>query len=95
MNHSGIVELAPGYLLETIDNEIVVYHPILTTSFYLNETGALIWRLCDGRRGVAEIIALLAAQYPESREQIAVDVVAVVELLVERKIARLVPGQAA
>ncbi|RWX43434.1 hypothetical protein H206_02470 [Candidatus Electrothrix aarhusensis] len=33
--------LEPDYLLERIDNEVAVYHPTLTTSLYLNETGAL------------------------------------------------------
>ena len=48
MDLNKTVRLQPDYLLERIDNEITVYHPTLTTSFFLNETGALIWALCDG-----------------------------------------------
>ena len=36
------------YRLETVDNEILLYHPVKTKTLYLNETVALIWR--RGRR---------------------------------------------
>ncbi len=90
MDLNKIVRLQPDYLLERIDNEITVYHPTLTTSFFLNETGALIWALCDGTRSVAEIIRTLGDLYPESRAQIATDVTDLVTALVTRDIAELV-----
>ena len=90
MDLNKTVRLQPDYLLERIDNEITVYHPTLTTSFFLNETGALIWALCDGTRSVAEIIVTLGDLYPESRAQIAADVTGLVTALVERDIAELV-----
>ena len=90
MHLNKIVRLQPDYLLERIDNEITVYHPTLTTSFFLNETGALIWALCDGTRSVAEIIRTLGDLYPESRAQIATDVTDLVTALVTRDIAELV-----
>lgn len=89
MDLNKTIRLHPDYLLERIDNEITVYHPTLTTSFSLNETGALIWALCDGTRSVAAIITTLGELYPESREQIAGDVTALVTALVERNIAEL------
>ena len=90
MDLNKIVRLQPDYLLERIDHEITVYHPTLTTSFFLNETGALIWALCDGTRSVAEIIRTLGDLYPESRAQIATDVTDLVTALVTRDIAELV-----
>ena len=90
MDLNKIVRLQPDYLLERIDNEITVYHPTLTTSFFLNETGALIWALCDGTRSVAEIIRTLGDLYPESRAQIATDVTDLVTALVTRDIAEMV-----
>ncbi len=89
MDLNKTVRLQPDYLLERIDNEITVYHPTLTTSFFLNETGALIWALCDGTRSVTEIIRTLGDLYPESREQIATDVTDLVTALVTRDIAEL------
>ena len=90
MDLNKTVRLQPDYLLERIDNEITVYHPTLTTSFFLNETGALLWALCDGTRSVAEIIRTLGDLYPESRAQIATDVTDLVTALVTRDIAELV-----
>ncbi len=89
MDTSKIVVLAPGYLLERMDNEITVYHPTLATSLYLNETGALIWELCDGVRSVAEVINILVELYPEQREEIADDVRALIRRLLEKEIAVL------
>ncbi|WP_339136667.1 MAG: PqqD family protein [Candidatus Electrothrix sp. GW3-4] len=89
MHKDSIVVLEAGYLLEKIDNEITVYHPSLTTSIYLNETGALIWELCDGKRSIREIIDILMAAYPESRESIQAGVVEIITSLVDKDIARL------
>lgn len=81
--------LEPDYLLERIDNEVTVYHPTLTTSLYLNETGGLIWELCDGQRSTADIIDILGEIYQESRQQVAEDVVNIIARLVDNNIARL------
>ena len=81
--------LEPDYLLERIDNEVTVYHPTLTTSLYLNESGGLIWELCDGQRSAADIIDILAGIYQESRQQIVGDVIHIIALLVDNNIARL------
>ncbi len=81
--------LEPHYLLEQIDNEITVYHPTLTTSLYLNETGGLIWELCDGQRSTADVIDILTAAYPENSQQIAEDVTKVITLLLKNNIAIL------
>lgn len=89
MEVNKIVQLKDDYLLERLDGEITVYHPTLTTSVYLNETGALIWELCDGKRTVSAIIEILSEQYPESGDQINRDVQEVIEQLVDRDIAVL------
>lgn len=89
MDTKKIVMLESGYLLERIDNEITVYHPTLATSLYLNETGALIWELCDGVRPISEMIDMLVDLYPENKEQIADDVRALIRRLLEKNIAVL------
>ena len=89
MDTKRIVMLESGYLLERIDNEITVYHPTLATSLYLNETGALIWELCDGVRPVSEVIDVLVDLYPENEAQIADDVRALIRRLLEKNIAVL------
>lgn len=89
MDTKKIVMLESGYLLERIDNEITVYHPTLATSLYLNETGALIWELCDGVRPISEVIDILVDLYPENGAQIADDVRALIRRLLEKNIAVL------
>ena len=89
MDISHVIHLKEGYLLERIDGEATVYHPTLTTAVYLNDTGALIWELCDGDRTVSDIIETLGQHYPESRAQIETDVKELVRQLTERGIAEL------
>ena len=90
MDLDKIVQLKPDFFLEQMDDEIIVYHPTLTTSLYFNQTGALIWQLCDGQRTVAEIVALLSQTYPESEAQIEAEVTALLQSLIEHQVADLV-----
>lgn len=87
-----IVRLKAGFFLERLDGEIVVYHPSLTTSIYFNETGALVWQLCDGRRSVGDIVETLSRLYPESAVNIEPEVCALVASLVDRQVAELLAG---
>ncbi len=64
----------PGYLLEAIDNELLLYHPAETKVMYCNQTASLIWQLCDGQRTRQEIISLLTDAYPAAEQSIAGDV---------------------
>ena len=49
----------------------------------LNETGSAVWSLCDGTRTVGEIINELASAYQVASTEIADDVNALVDQLVE------------
>lgn len=69
----------PGFHLEAIDNELLLFHPVQTTVMYCSETASLIWRLCDGQRTVEEIAALLVDAFPEAAEEIPGDVEAALE----------------
>lgn len=73
----------PGYELEELDGELVVYHPATEAIFFCNATAALIFRMCDGERDVARIGAELGAQYPEAAERIAVDVSSTLQQLID------------
>jgi len=90
MDKSKRVCLKPDYILERIDGEITVYHPASTTSLYLNETGALIWELCDGQKDIAHIIEILEEAYPESREQISSDVIMILTQLADKNLVDLI-----
>jgi hypothetical protein len=73
----------PGYLLESIDNELLLYHPAETQVMYCNNTASLIWQLCDGQRSLQEIIELLIDAYPAAADTIAGDVQATIQQFLE------------
>ncbi len=74
--------------METLDGEIILLHPTRNVIIHSNQAGALIWSLCDGKRSVGEIVEILGAAYPESQDEIALDVPqAIQELLIRGALA--------
>lgn len=73
-----------GFQAQTLENEVVLLHPIQNVIIYLNTSGALVWSLCDGKRSVAKIIELLVAVYPESEKDIRADVQHIIQELMAR-----------
>jgi Coenzyme PQQ synthesis protein D (PqqD) len=73
-----------GYQIETLDGEIVLFHPARNIIVHGNQTSALIWHLCDGVRTVGEIVAILSAAYPEAGQKIQVDVPETIQALVSQ-----------
>jgi hypothetical protein len=65
---------APDYQLESLDGEMILFHPAGRTILHGNTSSVLIWQLCSGERTVAEIVDLLRAAYPEAADQIRTDV---------------------
>jgi hypothetical protein len=70
-----------AFRLEALDGELLLYHPGLTRTIRLNDTAALVWQLCDGRRTVGEITDLLRDGYPDEASAIEEDVSSVVTRL--------------
>jgi hypothetical protein len=64
----------PGFDLEQLGEEVVIYHPLSEAIFYCNATAALVFRLCDGQRSILDIVRLLSEAYPEARAQLSGDV---------------------
>ncbi|MBE0582792.1 MAG: pyrroloquinoline quinone biosynthesis peptide chaperone PqqD [Desulfofustis sp.] len=90
MDDKKIVRLREDYFLDTLEGEHTVHHQTLPTSLYLNDSAMVIWRLCDGKRTVADIIDLLTEAYPENRKEIDQSVKELVDVLVNRDIATLI-----
>ena len=76
MDPSSRPKPTPGYRIEMLDGEQLLYSAEQTLVLCCNDTASLIWRLCDGERSVGEIVALLQAAYPEAADAIADDVAA-------------------
>lgn len=60
--------------MEWLDDELLLYHPGETTTVYMNQTAAIVWKLCDGKRTVAEIIEMLSESFPEAGGDLGQDV---------------------
>jgi len=71
---NSIPKPIPGFQVQSLDGEVVLLHPTSAVILHLNQTGALVWQLCDGIRSVHDIVLLLGDAYPESRKQIEADV---------------------
>ncbi len=56
------------YRLETLDGELLLYHPAQTKTLYLNETASLVWNLCNGERTSDEICAILREAFPDASD---------------------------
>jgi len=52
--------------------------------FELNLLGAEIWKLCDGEKAAGEIIDDLMGRFEVTREELAADVAAFLEEMIER-----------
>lgn len=75
MFHSDAIPIPrKGFQLEELDGETLLYRHSLKKLIYLNESAALVWKLCDGKRTVREIVGLLADAYREAGDTVAVDV---------------------
>jgi len=77
---------------EVIEGEVLLYHPAQTRAVYLNPSAALIWSLCDGQRSVREIIGLIAEGYPDSKPNLAEDVLATLGQLRDNRVLIVAGG---
>jgi hypothetical protein len=75
-----------GVEVEDTGDEVLIYLPGGDRTLYLNETAALVWRLCDGQRTGVEIIDLLTEAYPEAQADIQMQVQAALSDFIERGI---------
>jgi hypothetical protein len=75
---------SPDFFIEDLQDETLLYRSGSQTAIYLNESAAVVWRLCDGTRGVKEIVDLLVESFPEARSAVPYDVEQAVALLLEK-----------
>ena len=67
-----VIRRAPTALSRAFDHEVAVILPTASAVRVLNELGARIWALADGRT-VAEILDVLVNEYDVERTQLRVD----------------------
>ena len=84
-----IPQVKSNFELEEIDGELLLYSPQSTRSIYMNSTASIIWRLCDGKLTVGEIVSLLKEAFPEAEGSIQQDVEDSINLFVSNKAIEL------
>jgi Coenzyme PQQ synthesis protein D (PqqD) len=80
----------PALAWREIDDETVIISPTENVMHELNETGSFLWKSIDGRRTVAELAALLAAEYEVTPGAALEDTKALLQQLASSKL--LVPA---
>lgn len=63
-----------GVSVEELDGRVAIYIPTSEQVLYLNETATRVWRLCDGRRSAAQVVATIAHEYGRAEDDVASDV---------------------
>ncbi len=72
-----------GYHLSEMEGEGLLYSHEKMTMIYLNESAAVIWRLCDGQRTVAQVVDFLKSAYPDLSPQLDGDVCGMIQQFVD------------
>jgi hypothetical protein len=76
----------PGYSARDVDDETVFLSPGGDEIHSLDEVGTFIWRQIDGHRTVADILALLLAEFDVAEPEARADLVGLVDELAARKL---------
>ena len=69
-----VLKHASNYIWEEMDGQVLLYRVGAHKAVHLNDSAALIWKLCDGNRTLKDVIGVLSDTYPDMRESIAADV---------------------
>lgn len=86
MSPSSVPRQKPDYQLESMDDELLLFHPDEKKVLYLNQTSALVWHLCDGQRTAEQITDLLVEAFPEAASEISQDVEQVLRQLARERV---------
>ena len=68
------------------ESDLVLLDPVSGRYFTLNEVGNRVWELCDGERTVADIVAILMAEFDAPAEEIEADVLELLTDLANEKL---------
>lgn len=88
INLSAILVPNENCPVREVGTGLVIMAPAGTATHSLDEVGAFIWRQCDGRRTLAQVVEALIAEYEVEPSQAAGDVQSFLEQLVEADLVR-------
>ncbi len=74
-----------------MDDEVLVYDPVVDRTHRLNVSASRIWELCDGTRSLEEIARVLTEQFEVEFETALQDARAVLEQLKDEQLLTGLP----
>ncbi len=77
-----------GYTLEKIPCCWILKSPKINRMVKMNDTGILIWSLCEGELSVGDLIELLSEEYPDVPDM-AKDIQRTLDSLVEEQVIEI------
>lgn len=92
--YSRIVNLEsrPGkpehVLARRTEDSLVVLNPQSGQYYALDDVGARVWELCDGRRSVSELVAILCGEYDAAAATVQEDVLELLADLAEEDLVQ-------
>ncbi|MCZ6651504.1 MAG: PqqD family protein [Planctomycetota bacterium] len=75
-----------------MDDEVLVYDPVVDRTHRLNVSAALIWELCDGTRSLEDIARVLTEQFEVEFDTALQDARTVLEQLKEEQLLTGIPA---
>jgi pyrroloquinoline quinone biosynthesis protein D len=69
------------FFVEEMHEEILLYKAGSHKAIYLNESAALVWKLCDGTKTVQDIADILSENFPDTGADLAHEIEQAVEML--------------
>ncbi len=88
-SHTTVPQRRSGVLAQPVkagDPTLVLLNPRSGQYYTLEAVGTRIWELCDGKRTIADIAAVLGGEYEESPDIIVSDVVELVKELMDEEL---------
>jgi Coenzyme PQQ synthesis protein D (PqqD) len=89
MNPTDKPRADPHVVLEEFDDWAVLFHPFTGEAFGVGPVGVTIWQALDGRRTLAQVAAVVAAQCEDAPPTVLADTLAFVEDLWRRLFLRM------
>jgi hypothetical protein len=69
------------FYVEEMEEEILLYKAGSHKAIYLNESAALVWKLCDGTKTAQDIFDILSENFPDAGGGLAHEIEQAVEML--------------
>jgi hypothetical protein len=74
MRRESIPVPQPGYQIEEVDGEVLMFNAATAETVYLNRSAGVVWYLCNGERTIGSIVDLVSEYYGETDQEIIEDV---------------------